>query len=158
MAALRERVVLRQAHVVANQWRDGVCIKQADAWNVITTAGIDFLFAQGYSAAPGGNGLNYIANSPDAVTETSASTTLSGEIVGNGLERTQGVYAHTPGASTATISYTFTASGPEDVQKSALFSAGAAGTMNHVIGYGVTFAMLSGDQLVVVYTITLVGA
>src|SRR4051794_39061198 len=49
-------------------------------WNVKTTAGIDFLFAQGYSTSTGANGLNYIALSNDSLTETSASTTLSTEI------------------------------------------------------------------------------
>ncbi len=60
--------------------------KTETVWNVKTTAGIDFLFAQGYgSSGAQANGLVYIGLSNDALTETTASTTLSNEITGNGL-------------------------------------------------------------------------
>jgi hypothetical protein len=81
-----------------------------ETWNLITDAGRDFLHQQGYGdAGLGANGLNYIALSNDAVTETTASTTLSNEIVANGLQRAQGTVAHTAGTNTTTIQKTFSA-------------------------------------------------
>lgn len=124
-------------------------------WNVKTTAGIDFLFAQGYSITTGANGLNYIALSNDTVTENSASTTLSNEIVANGLSRVIGTYAHAGGTSTCTVDKTFTCStAPQAAQKSALFSASSSGTMNHVLGF-TQRSLQIGDTLEVTYTITL---
>lgn len=123
-------------------------------WNVKTTAGIDFLFAQGYGTSPGANGLNYIALSNDTVSETSGSTTLSNEIAANGLSRAQGTYAHSAGASTATVDKTFTASGSQSAQKAALFSASSSGTMQHVLSF-TQRALVTNDTLQVTFTITL---
>jgi hypothetical protein len=65
-------------------------LSEEEATNVITTAGRDFLHQQGYgSSGLGANGLNWIGLSDDALTETSASTTLSNEIAANGLSRAQ---------------------------------------------------------------------
>ncbi len=125
-----------------------------ETWNVKTTVGIDFLFTQGYSTSTGANGLNYIGLSNDAVTETSASTTLSNEIAANGLTRAIGAYAHTTGTATATISKTFTASGAQSAQKAALFNLSSAGTMTHVLGF-TQRALISGDTLSITYTITI---
>jgi hypothetical protein len=124
-------------------------------YNVKTTAGIDFTFAQTYGTSAQANGLNYIALSNDTLTETTASTTLSTEIAANGLTRAIGAYAHSAGASTATISKTFTCStGAQSAQKAALFSASSAGTMHHVLAF-TQRSLQVGDQLAVTFTITL---
>lgn len=129
---------------------------EGEAWNVKTTAGIDFMLVQTYSTTPAANGLNYIGLSNDTLTETSASTTLSNEIVANGLARAQGTYAHTPGAATVTVAHTFTASGGQSVRKGALFSAASNGVMNHALllpeGQRV---LVAADMLAVTFTITL---
>lgn len=122
--------------------------------NVKTTAGIDFVFAQAYGASAQANGFNYILCSNDSVTETSASTTLSNEITTNGLARAKGTYAHTTGASTATITYTFTASGAQSVQKCAL-SPNASGTpVTHILGF-TQRSLQTGDTLAITFTITI---
>jgi hypothetical protein len=124
-------------------------------YNVITTAGRDFLHQQGYaSAGLGANGLNYIALSNDTLTETSASTVLSSEIVANGLSRVQGTVAHTAGTAITTIDKTFTATGTQSAQKAALFTAGAAGTMNHALAFTQRTLILN-DTLQITFTITL---
>lgn len=164
---LGERVALRRArgdivHRRPTRWLDDgtpdpdsyVELSRETTYNVITTAGVDFLFVQGYSTGPGANGLNYIALSNDALTENSASTTLSSEIASNGLTRAQGTYAHTNGQSTATISKTFTASGTQAAQKAALFSASSSGTMNHALSF-TQRSLISGDTLSVTFTITI---
>lgn len=130
--------------------------KTETVWNVKTTAGIDWLFAQGYSgSATGSAGLVYIGLSNDALTETTASTTLSNEIAANGLSRAIGTYAHTAGTSTATISKTFTCStGAQSAQKAALFTASSGGTMTHVLSF-TQRSLQVGDQLAITFTITL---
>jgi hypothetical protein len=135
--------------------RHGKVLNTQTIFNVKTTAGIDFTFAQTYGTAAQANGLNYIALSNDTVTETTASTTLSTEITANGLGRHIGTYAHTAGASTATISYTFTCStAAQAAQKAALFSATSTGTMHHVLSF-TQRSLQVGDQLAVTFTITL---
>lgn len=124
-------------------------------WNLITNAGRDYLHLQGYgSSGLGANGLNYIALSNDTVTETAVSTTLSNEITLNGLGRAQGTYSHTAGTNTTTVSRVFTATGSQSAQKAALFTAAAAGTMNHVLGF-TQRSLINGDTLSLTFTITL---
>lgn len=135
--------------------RNGEVLSDETVYNVKTTAGIDFLFAQGYGTSAQANGLNYIGLSNDSVTETTASTTLTNEIAANGLTRAIGAYAHSAGASTATISKTFTcATGAQAAQKAALFSAGSSGTMTHVLAF-TQRSLQIGDQLAITFTITL---
>lgn len=124
--------------------------------NLITNAGRDFLHTQGYGTSGlGSNGLNYIALSNDAVTENSASTTLSNEIAANGLARAQGTVAHTAGTNTTTVDKTFTcATASQAAQKAALFTASSSGTMNHVLGF-TQRTLQVGDTLDVTFTITL---
>lgn len=126
------------------------------ALNVITNAGRDFLHLQGYGTAGlGANGLNYIALSNDTLTETTASTTLSTEIAANGLTRAQGTVNHTAGTNTTTVARTFTCStAPQAAQKSALFTASSAGTMNHALAF-TQRSLQIGDTLATTFTITL---
>lgn len=124
-------------------------------YNLITTVGRDFLHTQGYGTSPAANGLNYIALSNDAVTENSASTTLSNEIAANGLSRAQGTVAHTTGATTTTVAKTFTCTTTSQAaQKAALFTASSSGTMCHVLGF-TQRTLQVGDTLTVTFTITL---
>lgn len=133
----------------------GQIISEEDVYNVITTAGRDFLHVQGYSTGPGANGLNYIGLSNDALSETTASTVLSNEISANGLGRQQGTVTHTVGTNTTTVDKTFTcATAPQAAQKCALFTAAAAGTMNHVLSF-TPRSLQIGDTLQITITITL---
>lgn len=131
-------------------------IWEETVFNTKTTAGIDFMFLQTYGTSGlGSNGLNYVALSNDSLSETSASTTLSNEIAANGLSRAQGTYAHTTGASTATISKTFTCTTTSQAaQKAALFSASSSGTMQHVLAF-TQRTLQVGDTLTITFTITL---
>lgn len=125
--------------------------------NLITNAGRIFLHKQGYDLSGlGANGLNYIALSNDAVTETATSTVLSSEIAANGLARAQGAVTLPTGAGNqTTVDKTFTcATAPQAAQKAALFSAAAAGTMNHVLGF-TQRSLQTGDTLQITFTITL---
>lgn len=135
--------------------RDVETLHIDDSLNVKTNAGIDFLHHQGYgSSALGTNGLNWIALSDDALTENAASTTLSTEIVANGLARAQGVVAHTGGTTTTTIAHTFTATGAQACKKAALFTLVSAGTMNHALAFTERTLQLN-DTILITFTITL---
>ena len=124
--------------------------------NLVTTAGRDFLHAQCYaSSGIGSNGLNYIALSNDSGSPSTSDTTLTGEIVSNGLARAQGTVAHTSGTDTTTVSKTFTCSGSaQSCQKLALFTQSSGGTMCHETAF--TQRNLNpGDTLAVTASITL---
>ena len=125
-------------------------------YNVKTDVGIVFAHTQIYGSTVGANGLNYIALSNDALTETSASTTLSTEIAANGLSRAQGTITLPTGSGTVTtVDKTFTcATAPQAAQKAALFTAGAAGTMNHVLAFTQRSLQIA-DTLQVTFSLTL---
>jgi hypothetical protein len=153
---LNEAVKVHRASGHIQHFRDGKLIWEETVLNVKTTAGIDFTFSQTYNTSGAqANGLCYIALSNDTLTETSASTTLTNEITANNMGRAVGAYAHTPGASTATISKTFTCqTGAQAAQKAALFSASSTGTMHHVLAFTQRSLQIN-DQLAVTFTITL---
>jgi len=154
-ADLGEGVKVARAVGHIQHIRDGKVIWEERDLNVKTTAGIDFMFAQCYGTSAQANGLNYIALSNDTLTETTASTVLSNEITANNMGRAIGAYSHTGGASTATISKTFTCqTGAQSAQKAALFSAASVGTMNHVLAF-TQRALQVNDQLAVTFTLTL---
>ena len=135
--------------------RGGVVLSDQIASNVVPTVGRDFWHTQSYGTSPASNGLNYIALSNDALTETTASTTLSTEIVANGLDRAIGAVSHTVGTAVTTVYKLFTATGAQDAQKAALFTAVAAGTMNHALAFDVPLSLAIADTLSVTFTITL---
>lgn len=126
-----------------------------DVYNVKTNGGIDFTHTQTYGTSPAANGLNYIALSNDTVTETATSTVLSNEIVANGLARAQGTVNHTAATTTTTVQKVFTcATAPQAAQKAALFTAGAGGTMHHVLGFTQRSLQIA-DQLDLTFTLTI---
>jgi hypothetical protein len=153
---LKEGISLPPAIGVIEHWRQGVLLNREVVHNLITNAGRVQYHKQCLDTSGlATNGNNYIALSNDTVTETAASTTLSAEIVANGLERAQGTVTLATGAGTqTTVAKTFTASGTQAAQKAALFNLSAAGTMNHVLGF-TQRSLITNDQLVVTFTITL---
>lgn len=90
---------------------DGTQFYHYDGCNLRTTAGINWQGAlMGQTTTPSVNAqCNYIALTNTAITPAMADTTLSGEIVTNGLSRTQATYTLTgttlsaPAAATATV-------------------------------------------------------
>ena len=130
-------------------------LHEEEAWNVITNVGRVFLHTQGYNTSIAANGLNYIALSNDALTETSTSTTLSTEIAANGLTRAIGtVTLPTGSGNVTTVAKTFTASGAQAAQKAALFTAASTGTMNHALAF-TQRTLATGDTLATTFSITL---
>lgn len=104
-----------------------------------TAAGRDHQSAVQLSTSSNGTGTyaaaNYIALSANATAPADGDTALAAEIAtaGGGLVRKQATYAHTPGATSSTLTATFTANGsdvlPVTLAKMAVFNAASAGTM-----------------------------
>lgn len=125
--------------------------------NIITDVGLVWIHTQCYGTSGlSSNGLNYIALSNDALTETAASTALSNEIVANGLARTLGTVTLPTGSGNQTIiDKTFTcATAAQSAQKAALFNASSAGTMQHPLAFTQRPLQVT-DTIRVTYTLTL---
>lgn len=133
---------------------------------MLTNAGVDLHAATTYSTGAQPAAANYIALTETATPPAAGNTVLTGEIsnVGGGLNRAQGVYAHTNGTGLVTVTKNFVATSsdglPKVVAQAALFNAGAAGTMPHRALLSPTTATVSapGDELEVAFQITIVDA
>lgn len=130
---------------------------------MLTTAGKDFVAsALGDRSGAREAAADYLALSANATAPAAGDTTLTGEIAtaSGGLIRAQATYAHTGGASTYTLTKTFTANGsdslPVTVAKVAVFNASSGGKMPWESLLGTTATLsASGDQLVLTETITI---
>ena len=109
----------------------GYEVYRSESHNLVTNAGLNWLAdIMSNTSTPSVNAqCNYIALTNTAITPGATDTTLSGEIVANGLSRAQGTYTHTANATTYTISKTFTATGAQSAQAGGVFTASSGGTM-----------------------------
>lgn len=132
---------------------------QAENESASTTPGT----TSAYIVLPQQGAAKYIALTTDTAAPATSDTALTSEITTNGLQRALSTYAHTPGATTSTLSKTFTASGTfTAVHKAGLFTGGygAAGggilVADTVLNADATLA--SGDSIAVTWTWTLPAA
>lgn len=98
----------------------------------------------------------WIALSTDATAPSAGDTTLASEVNTAGVTRSFATYAHTGGASTATLSYTFTATGNAgNMQKAGCFNAANGGVMycESLLNAAANLAV-SGDNAAVTWTFT----
>ena len=137
---------------------DGTVLSRGVAANLVTNVGRQFLHAQGYSASPATNGLNWFAVSPNAVDETATSIALSGELSSNGFTRKQATSISGPtGAGNQTVlKVEFSATGTQTVQKAALCSLSSGGTVSHILAFPQgSVTLVAGQKLIIFVTITL---
>lgn len=129
---------------------------------MLTTAGKDFVAsALGDRSGSREAAADYIALTANATAPAAGDTTLTAEIAtaSGGLVRAQATYAHTGGASTYTLTKTFTANGsdslPVTVAKIGVFNASSAGKMpwESLLSPTATLSA-SGDALTITETIT----
>jgi hypothetical protein len=130
---------------------------------MLTTAGKDFAAsALGDSSGSREAAATYIALTANTGSPAAGDTTLTGEITtaSGGLIRKAATYAHTGGASTYTLTATFTANGndsvPVTIAKVAVFNASSSGKMpwESLLGTTATISA-SGDSVTITETITL---
>lgn len=136
-------------------------IDEQEASNIITDAGRvrihTYLYGSVAQRASLGGGLNYIGLTDDAVVPAAADTALTGELTTDGLGRALATVTLPTGAGTQTSLqkvFTYTAAGPQGVQKTALFDLVAAGVMAHEIAFAQRTLFLN-DTLTVTFAITL---
>lgn len=98
----------------------------------------------------------YFAVTANGTSPNAADTTLTGEIAGGStLARAQGVYAHTNGTSSYTVTKTLTSDQTVTLQKVGLFTASSGGTMAFESLLNAAASMVSGDQIQLTVTVTL---
>ena len=126
-----------------------------------TDAGRDFMarvMADGTNGAAGTGVMrpaDYLALSTDATAESAGNTTLPGEIVVGSLVRAQGIYAHTNGQATYTLSKTFTSDDTITIEKIGVFNAVTVGTLVFETLLASPAALVPSDQVLITETVTL---
>jgi len=95
----------------------------------------------------------WIACTADATTPAATSTTLTGELTGGTFARGQGVYSHTTGTSSYTLTKSFTSDRIVTVAKFGVFTASTAGVMVFETLLDSTAALRSGDTFQIVHTV-----
>lgn len=128
-----------------------------DAGRVVLHTYIYGLAADRVSASLGADGLSYIGLSNDGTSPAAGDTTLTGELSGNGLDRTQGTVTLPTGAGTITTvsnQFTYTGGGSQQVQKTALFDAASGGNMAHELLF-TQRTLNTNDTLTITFSITL---
>jgi len=134
----------------------GTIFYETTTHNLVTNAGLNWLAdIMANTSTPAVNTqCNFIALTNTAITPGATDTTLSGEIVANGLSRAQGTYTHSSNATTFTIAKTFTATGAQSAQAGAVFTASSAGTMCYEDTF-TSATLATNDTLSVTWTITI---
>src|SRR5207245_4852786 len=103
---------------------------EEDKKNIFTSAGHDFIAQQLYALSGlSTNGANWVALSDNTALPDPLDTILTGEITTNGLQRSQGTYAHTIGTNVTTITKTFTATATQSSRKAGLFLSSVDSTL-----------------------------
>jgi len=123
--------------------------------NLRTTAGLDWQAdVMGNATQPAS--ARWIGLTVNTTAPAAGDTTLTGEITTGGLGRAAGTYAHTPGATSYTITASWTASGTHTaVHKAGLFNAASGGTMAFETNLNADATLASGDQLQVTWTVNI---
>lgn len=130
---------------------------------MLHTAGKDMIAsAIGDRSGSRAAAADYLALTANTTSPSAGDTTLTAEITtgGGGLIRAQATYAHTGGASTFTLTKTFTANGsdslPVTLGKVGVFNASSSGTMvwSSLLSPTATLSA-SGDSCQITETITL---
>ena len=124
-----------------------------------TNAGRDLQARQMGDTASSATGVyapaNFIGLTSNANAPTAASTALTGEITGGTLARKKGVYAHTNGTNSYTVTATFIADQSVTVNKVGVFNAATGGTLAFESLLNAPAVLVSGDQVQITETVTL---
>lgn len=124
-----------------------------------TNAGRDWQSKIMGDTASNGSGTyaaaNWIGVTTNATAPSPGSTTLTGEVASGSLVRAQAAFAHTTGASTYTLTKTFTSDQTITIAKFAVFNASSGGTMCFESLLSSPRTLAPGDSFQIIYTITI---
>ena len=131
-------------------------------WNVSDGVGTTPASTNALIIAPGGQAAaRFVALTTSATAASATDTTLASEITTGGCGRALGTYAHTYGASTLTLSKSFSVSGSfTAIHKAGLFAAltsAGADPMLYETVLSADATVASGDTLSLTWTFTLSG-
>ena len=136
--------------------------KQISVWkhNLLTNNGRDLYHAQCLTNnAAGTVGANFIASTDSVITPAAGDTSLTGEIVTNGLSRVIApTRTHSAGTNSTLLENTFTVTGAgfASVLASALFNASSGVTMTHIANFTTGSGTLAAnDTLKISWTINI---
>jgi hypothetical protein len=139
----------------------GAMLLKAMPW-LRTNGGADFQATQMAGSASASAVAKFMAVTANATAESATDTTLTGEITtaGGGLIRQSATFAHTTGASSYTLTGTFTANGsdslPVTLNKAGVFTASSSGTMVfEKLLTGTNTLSASGDSIVITQTVSI---
>lgn len=131
-------------------------------WKADDTTGTTPATTSGAIIVPASGPARFIGLTTDTGSPATSDTTLTSEITTNGLTRALAAYAHTPGATTSTLTKTFTASGTfTAVHKAGLFTAlttTAGGVLVADTNLNADATLASGDSIALTWTWTLPAA
>lgn len=158
-----EAVQIGPNMVTVRVLRNGKVISEQTNHNIKTTGGVDAIFQAVMNTQPAV--FKYLYLSTDSASPAAgdcaagaANCTLASVLTTNGMAPATGTFAHTNGASTATLTYTWTAvtSSTSNVQKAAICNNVTPGS--GTCAFENTFTPVSlnvGDQLQLTWTITI---
>ena len=130
-----------------------------DAWrNGDDSAGTTPGATANYHIIAGNASARYIALTENASAASAASTSLTGEITTGGLGRALGTYAHTLGASTLTLTKSFSVTGTfPAIHRAGLFQVSTASSslLSFETVLNADANVVNGDTLQVTWTITI---
>lgn len=153
-----------EAELVEQILRDKLGIPDSDPGPkmLLTNAGRDFVMKQMAGSASATAVAKWVALTANTTAPAAGDTTLTGEITtgGGGLVRAATTYAHTVGATTYTLTNTFTANGsdslPVTIGKVGAFDAASAGNLVFETLLSPTATLsASGDNLPLTWTVTI---
>lgn len=125
-----------------------------------TSAGVDHQSRVMFDTASNATGsyaaANYVALTENSTAPALGDTTLSSELVGEGLSRAQATYAHTNGTTTTALTKTFTMSSgtSRTINKAGLFNASSTGTLTFTTLVPSPPTLVPGDSVAVTWTFT----
>lgn len=149
---------------IAAQVRRAMGIPEPPAGPVAlaTNGGIDFVATQMAGSASATAVAKWVGLTANSSVPAAGDTTLTGEIAtaGGGLIRVAATFAHTPGATTYTLTNTYTTNGndvlPVTIAKVGCFNASTVGTMVFETLLNATATLsLVGDAMPLTWTFTL---
>jgi hypothetical protein len=151
------------APVWANIGANSTSVLTVDSWkNGDDSAGTTPGSTANYLILPTMASARYIALTTDTSGPAVGDTALTSELNASGLSRALALYAHTPSATTFTLSKTFSATGTvANIHKAGLFTAGtlaAAGVDVANTNLNADASVANGDSLAVTWTWTLPAA
>lgn len=143
--------------------RQGKVIFEETNHNLKTTGGVDAIFQLLFGSQPAVAKFLYLSTNTTAPAAGdcpagSTTCTLTGVLTSNGLAPAAATFSHTNGASTATLSYTWTAStaGTSNIQEAGISNSITPGS--GTVLFENTFTPVSlnvGDQIQLTWTITI---